>query len=64
MMRIARIAALQYHFDAAEHLPRGPGVNDFASGHFHLDPQVAFNSGYRINDDSLSHMIASISDGK
>jgi hypothetical protein len=60
MLGIARIAALKNDLDAPEHLTGAPGVNDFAAGHFHLDPHVAFNSGYWINDDSLSHMISSL----
>jgi hypothetical protein len=59
MLGIPRIAPLKNHFDAPEHLPRAPGVGHFASGHLDFDAQVAFDSGYRINRDSLSHMISS-----
>jgi hypothetical protein len=61
MLGIPWIAALKDDFDAAEHLPGAPGVNDFASGHLDFDSQVALDAGYRINDNSLSHMISSIS---
>jgi hypothetical protein len=60
VLGIPRIAPLQNEFDAPEHLPGAPGVNDLAAGHFHLDPHVAFDSGYRVNNDSLSHMISSL----
>jgi hypothetical protein len=59
MLGIPRIAPLQNEFDAPEHLPGAPGINDFPSGHFNLDPHVAFDSSDRINHDSLSHMISS-----
>jgi hypothetical protein len=56
MMRIPRIAPLKNQLDAAEHLARTPGIDDFASGHFHLDAKVAFDSGDRINYNSFTHM--------
>jgi hypothetical protein len=55
---IAGIASLENHFDTAEHLPGAPGIHDFATGYFHLDPEVAFNSGNRINNDSLAHIFS------
>jgi hypothetical protein len=60
MLGIPRITPLQNKFNAAEHLPGAPGVNDFPTGHFDLDPHVAFDACDRINHDSLSHMISSI----
>jgi hypothetical protein len=61
MLGIPRITPLQNELYAAEHLPGAPGVNDFPTGHFDLDPHVAFDAGDRINNDSFSHMISSIS---
>jgi hypothetical protein len=61
MLGIPRIAPLQYDFDAPEHLPGTPGVDDLAAGHFHLDPHVAFDSSDWVNNDSFSHMISSMS---
>jgi hypothetical protein len=60
MLGIPRISSLQDDFDAAEHLPGAPGVDDFASGHLDLDAEVPLDAGYRIDDDSLSHMISFI----
>jgi hypothetical protein len=57
-MRIARVASLKNHFDATEHLPGAPGIDDFASGDFHLDPEVAFDSRNWINNDSLAHIFS------
>jgi hypothetical protein len=64
MLGIPRIAPLQNELDAPEHLPGAPGVDDLAAGHFDFNPHVAFDSGDRINRDSLSHMISSISGKK
>jgi hypothetical protein len=60
VLGIARVASLQDQFDPAEHLPGAPGVDDFASGHLDFDPHVAFDSGNRVNYDSLSHFISSV----
>jgi hypothetical protein len=59
MLGIPRIASLKYEFDAPEHLPRAPGIDHFAPGHLDFDAEVALDSGYRINCDSLSHLISS-----
>jgi len=58
MMGIARIAPLENHFDAAEHLSGAPGIDDFAAGNLHLDTEVAFNACDWINYNSLGHMIS------
>jgi hypothetical protein len=58
MLGIPRITPLENDFNAAEHLPGAPGVNDFASGHLDLDAEVPLDAGYRIDDDSLSHMVS------
>jgi len=58
MMCIARIPPLKNHFNAAEHLPGAPGIDNFTSGDFHLDAKVAFDSGDRINYNSLAHMFS------
>jgi hypothetical protein len=64
MLGVPGIAPLQNHFDAPEHLPGAPGVDDLASGHLDFDPEVTLDTGYRINDNSLSHMISSLSDSE
>jgi hypothetical protein len=58
MLGVPRITPLKDDFDAAEHLPGAPGVDDFASGHLDFNPKVALDAGYRIDDDSLSHMVS------
>jgi hypothetical protein len=57
VVRIPGIATLQYHLDTTKHLPGTPGVNDLAAFNFHLYTQVAFDSGNRINDNTLSHKL-------
>jgi hypothetical protein len=57
VVRIPGIAALQYQLDSAEHLPGAPGVYDLAAFNFHLDAQVAFDPGNRINYDTFSHKL-------
>jgi hypothetical protein len=56
MVRITRIAPLENQLDAAEHLARAPGIDDLASGHFHFDAKVAFDSGDWINYNSFTHI--------
>jgi hypothetical protein len=58
-MGIPWIPPLKNHFNAAKHLPGAPGIDDFASCDFHLDPEVAFNSCDWINYNSLGHMLSS-----
>jgi hypothetical protein len=60
MLGIAWIAALKNHFDASEHLPRTPGVDNLTAGHLYFDAKVAFNPSNRINDYSLAHFISSL----
>jgi hypothetical protein len=60
MLGIPRIAPLKNELDPPEHRPGAPGIRHFAPGHLNLDLEVALDSGYRINRDSLSHMISSI----
>jgi hypothetical protein len=60
MVRIPRIAALKDHFNAAEHLSRTPGIDDFTAGDLNLDAEVAFDSCYWINDISFSHILSSL----
>jgi hypothetical protein len=60
MLGIPGIAPLQNNFDAPEHLSGAPGVDDFASGHLDFDLEVTLDAGYRINYNSLSHMVSSI----
>jgi hypothetical protein len=55
VVRISGIAALQYQFDTAEHLPGTPGIDHFAAFDLHLDTQVAFDPCNRINYDTLCH---------
>jgi hypothetical protein len=57
VVRIPGIAALQYQLDTTEHLPGTPGVNDLAAFNLHLDSQVAFDPGNRINYNSLCHKL-------
>ena len=60
MVGIPRVATLQDQLNTPEHLPRTPGVDNFAAGHFDLDPEVAFDSGDGIYRYSFSHMISSL----
>jgi hypothetical protein len=55
-MGIAGIAALEDHFDAAEHLSAAPGVFDLPAFHLDLDAQMTLDPGDRIDDNSLSHI--------
>jgi hypothetical protein len=50
---VARIASLKNQFNASKHLARTPGIDNFAAGHLHFDPKVTFDSGDRIDHDSL-----------
>ena len=52
----ARIAALQDHFDAAEHGPGTPGVGDLSAVQMGFDAKVAFNAGDWI-DNEACHVI-------
>jgi hypothetical protein len=60
MMRIPWIASLKDHFNTAEHLTGAPGIYDLAAGHLDFDSKVSFDSGNRINCNSLCHMSSSI----
>jgi hypothetical protein len=61
MLGIARITPLENHFDAPEHLPGAPGIHHFPASHLDFNPQVALDSGYRVDRNSLCHMISSLS---
>ena len=52
---VARIAAAQNVFDAAPHGAGSPGIADRIVVHFHVDAEVAFNSGNGIDRDSFCH---------
>jgi hypothetical protein len=56
MVRVARIAPLKDQFDAAEHLARTPCIDNFSPSHFHLDAEMALDSGDWINYDALTHI--------
>ena len=56
---ITWIAPDQDVLDASPHLARGPRFLDLAAVHFDIDTQVAFDSGYWINRDSLRHFLVS-----
>ena len=49
---VARIAADEDFFQAADHGARAVGVGDVAVLHHCLDAQMTFNAGYRIDDDA------------
>ena len=53
--RIARIAAFQDGFDAAYHGAGTEGIRNDSIVYFNFDPQVTFNSGDGIYNDSFSH---------
>jgi hypothetical protein len=61
MMGIPGIPAQQNQFDAPKHLRAAPGVDHFPSGHLYFNAKVAFYSGNRINGDSISHEVSSLS---
>jgi hypothetical protein len=58
MMGIPWVASLKYHFNAAEHLPGAPGIDNLASRDFHLDAKMPFDSGDWIDYNSLAHMFS------
>jgi hypothetical protein len=60
VLRIAWIPPLKDQLDPPKHLPGAPGIDNFSTGHLDFDPEVTFDSGDRINDDSFTHMISSL----
>ncbi len=58
MVGIARIPPLKNRFNTTEHLPGAPGIDNLPSRNFHLDTEVAFDSGDWINYNSLAHMFS------
>jgi hypothetical protein len=56
MMGVTRVTALQDNFNPAEHLAGTPGIDNFTAGHLHFDAKVTFDSGNRVDNNSLSHM--------
>jgi hypothetical protein len=50
--RIPRVPSLENDLDPAEHRRGGPGVLDGATINLGLDPQVAFDAGNRIDDNT------------
>jgi hypothetical protein len=59
VIRVTRITSLQNDFNASEHLPGAPGIDNLAPRHLDFDAQVAFYSSNRIYNNSLRHMISS-----
>src|SRR6185369_7255367 len=53
--RIARVAALEDDFKAADHRAGAPGIDDFAVLDFGLDAEVAFDAGDGINNNAFAH---------
>ncbi|MEW8315796.1 MAG: hypothetical protein AB2658_12340 [Candidatus Thiodiazotropha endolucinida] len=52
---LARIAADQDLFDTAPHLTGRPGLAHLAVIHLHIDAQVAFDAGYRVDSYTCCH---------
>src|SRR5664280_327961 len=52
---VARIAALEYRFNATNHSPCAVGIGNYSVLNFYLNPEMTFYTGYRIYNYSLCH---------
>jgi hypothetical protein len=64
MLGVSGITSLEYHFDAPEHLTGTPGIFDLAAFDLDLDAKVAFYSCNRVDYDSSTHIVSSLSSSK
>src|SRR5512133_3406362 len=52
---VARIAPFKYCFNATHHCSGAEGIGNYSVFNFDLNPQMTFNTGYRIYNYSLGH---------